>query len=359
MIKKICHIYFYTLIFLFSFNLNSQSEIIKNIIITGNERIQNETIIMFSGVKINDDIESENLNLILKNLYQSNFFENVSVNIDNNNNLNIYVVELPIIENIFFEGVKANKIQNAISENLNLKSRSSYNETILLEDQKKIANVLKNLGYYFSKVETYVENLNNNKINIRYKIDLGSKAKIRKISFIGDKIFKTSKLRSLIVSEEYKFWKFISGKKYLNENVTSLDERLLKNFYLNQGYYDVSINTSYAKLVNEDEFELIFSITPNKKFFFNDLLITLPSDFQKENFNELNEKLNNFKGEKYSINTVRDILESIDKITIMEEYKSVKATVDENIIEDKINLNFIIEETPKIFVEKINIFGNK
>ncbi len=357
MIKKIYHIYFYILIFIFLFNSNSQSEIIKNIIVTGNERIQTETILMFSGVKINDDIESEKLNLILKNLYQSNFFENVNVTIDNSN-LNIHVVELPIIENIFFDGVKANKIKNAITENLKIKSRSSYNETVLLEDQKKIGNVLKNLGYYFSKVETYVENLNNNKINIRYKIDLGNKAKIRKISFIGDKIFKTRKLRSLIVSEEYKFWKFISGKKYLNENITSLDERLLKNFYLNQGYYDVRINTSYAKLVNDDEFELIFSITPNKKFFFNNLLITLPSDFQKENFNELNEKLNKFKGEKYSINIVRDILESIDRITVIEEYKSVKAYVDENIIDDKINLNFIIEETEKVFVEKINIFGN-
>ena len=72
----------------------------------------------------------------------------------------------------------------------------------------------------------------------------------------------------------------------------------------------------------------------------------------------MNEKLNKFKGENYSINIVKDILESIDRITVIEEYKSVKATVDENIIENKINLNFIIEETPKVFVEKINIFGN-
>ena len=357
MIKKICHIFFYTFVYLFLFIFNAQSEIIKNIIVTGNDRIQTETILMFTGVKINDNIESDKLNLILKNLYESNFFQNVNVKI-NNNDLNIHVVELPIIENIFFDGVKANKIKNAISENLKLKSRSSYNEILLLEDQKKIGNILKNLGYYFSKVETFVENLNNNKINIRYNIELGKKAKIRKISFIGDKIYKTSKLRSLIVSEEYKFWKFISGKKYLNENITSLDERLLKNFYLNQGYYDVKINTSYAKLVNEDEFELIFSIMPNKKFFFNNLLIELPSDFQEENFKELKEKLNKFKGEKYSINIVKDILESIDRITVIEEYKSVKATVEENIFEDKINLIFLIEETPKIFVEKINIFGN-
>ena len=63
-------------------------------------------------------------------------------------------------------------------------------------------------------------------------LKLGDKAKIKKISFIGDKIFKDRKLRSVIVSEEYKFWKFISGKKFLNQNLIDLDERLLKIFIL-------------------------------------------------------------------------------------------------------------------------------
>ena len=103
------------------------------------------------------------------------------------------------------------------------------------------------MGYYFAKVETIQEELDDNKINITFKVDLGEKAKISKISFVGDKIFKDSKLRSVIVSEEYKFWKFISGKKYLNEKINKLDLRLLKNFYLNKGFYNVEINSSFAK----------------------------------------------------------------------------------------------------------------
>ena len=59
-----------------------------------------------------------------------------------------------------------------------------------------------------------VEKLSDNKINLIYNVEIGDKAKIKKISFIGDKIFKDRKLRSVIVSEEYKFWKFISGKNF-------------------------------------------------------------------------------------------------------------------------------------------------
>ena len=87
-----------------------------------------------------------------------------------------------------------------------------------------------------------------------------------KTSFLGNKKFKDSKLKSLIISEEHKFGNLF-GKKYLNEATTQLDQRLLKNFYLNKGYYDVEINSSFARLINKNEFELIFNIDAKEKHF--------------------------------------------------------------------------------------------
>ena len=84
-------------------------------------------------------------------------------------------------------------------------------------------------------MKTLVEDLDNNKLNLIYEIDLGPKSKISKISFIGNKIYKDKKLKNIIVSEEYKFWKFISGKKFLNENIIELDKRLLKKLLFKQG----------------------------------------------------------------------------------------------------------------------------
>ena len=206
------------------------------------------------------------MNEILKSLYQTNFFENIEV-LFKNNNLVIKVEEFPIINQIYFDGIKSNKIKEIIMSDLKLKSRSSMNKIFLKKDQNKIIKDLKDLGYYFSKVDVLIEDLSDNKLNIRYEIELGKKANIKKINFIGDKNFKDRKLRGVIVSEEYKFWKFVSGKKYLNENLIEFDNRLLRNFYLNKGYYDVEINSSFAKLISEDEFELTFNINPNKKFF--------------------------------------------------------------------------------------------
>ena len=333
------------------------AEIIKSIEVKGNKRIPKETILMFSGISKGQNINDVDLNLTLKNIYDSDFFENVSVNYLNNSIL-IEVDELPIIENITYKGVKAQKIKDKIFNDLQLKPRSSYNKVFLKSDKKKIENSLKDLGYYFSKVETSITELNNNKIDLVYEVDLGKKSKIKKISFVGDKVFKDRKLKRIITSEEFKFWKFISGTKYLNENLISFDMKLLKNFYLNKGYYNVQINSSFAKLINEDEFELIFNINANEKFVFDNIVLNLPIDFERSNFESLNKLFKDLKGENYSINKVEKILEEIDKVTMEEQYESILSNVQENIVKNKINLEFNIEKTDKLFVEKINIFGN-
>jgi len=347
----------FTILFFFYFNTHAYSETIGKIMIEGNDRISDETISMFADVKLNDNIDNEKLNSILKNLYDSNFFDNVSVSFDKND-LIIKVIESPIIEQITFTGVKSKTMKKELFKILKLKSRSSFNETMLSNDRSAIIGYLKNIGYYFAKVETFVEKSENKLVNIDHKIEIGNKSKIKKISFIGNIIYKSSKLRSLIVSEEYKFWKFISGRKYLNQQTIKFDEALIKNFYLNKGYYDVEVNTSFAKLINDEEFELIFNINPKNKVFFNNLSLTLPDDFSESNFNNLRKLFIEVKGEPYSISIVNKILEEIDKITLNEEYKSISASVSESIYDDKFDINFEVKETEKFFVERINIFGN-
>ena len=333
------------------------SEIIKKIEIIGNERISDETILMFSNISDNQNIDDSDVNSVLKNLYESNFFKDVKVKFDNSI-LQINVIENPIIYNIEFRGIKSKTIQKVLSENIKLKERSSYIETLVSKDKDRISAILRNTGYFFSKVSINKEDVGENKLNLIIDIELGDKAKIKKISFIGDKRFKNRKLNSIIVSEEYKFWKFLSGKKYLNENTINLDSRLLKNFYLNNGYYNVKINSSFAKLIDNDEFELIYNIDANEKVFFGNLSLTLPTDYENQNFKKINDLFKDLNNTRYSINKIDMILDEIDSVVLDEQYESVEAIVEEELIDNQLNLKFIVNETEKIFVEKINIFGN-
>ena len=345
-------------IFLFILSMsNLKAETINKIIVEGNNRVSPDTVIMFSGVSLNDDLSEENLNQVLKRLYGSNFFELASVKVENNI-LVIKVKEYPIIQNVIYEGIKSSEMLEKIKEEVNLKSRSSFNEILLIKDKESISSKLKDLGYYFADIDTSVEELRDNKVNLIFNISINKKAKIKKISFIGNKIYKDKKLKSIILSEEYKFWKFLSGKKFLNEAMIDYDKRLLKNFYLNKGYFNVEVNSSFAKMINDQEFELIFNIEANPKLYFGKLKLNLPTDFSESNYDSLNKFFDKLENEPYSLYNVENIIEKIETITVYEQYESIKATVEENIVDNKIDISFNIEETEKMFIERINIFGN-
>ena len=338
-------------------SISHSSEKIKEIKINGNERISNETIKMFSKVSINEEINNNNINEIIKNLYRTNFFNNVSISYKNNI-LEINVIENPIIQNINFRGIESKNLRKEILSGVNLKVRSSYSEYLLNQDRLIISNNLKRSGYYLSEIKINKKNLENNKIDLEININLGNKSKIEKITFIGKKIFKDKKLRNVIISEESKFWKFLSNRKYLNQDVINLDKNLLKNFYLNKGYYDVEISSTFAKMNENGNFELIFNINSNNKYFFNNLELKLPKDFNEDSFAKVINLFSKLKGTVYSIYSIENILEQLEIISIQEEYQSVSSSVTEEIIDNKINLKFQLEETEKYFVQKINIFGN-
>ena len=354
---KLKKLLIFNIFYLFLFFNISNAEIVNKIVINGNERVSDETIIVFSAVKLGDTINAEKLNQIVNSLYDSNFFDNISTSL-NNQELTITVKESPIINKVEFQGIKSKTLVESLSKNLSLKSRSSYNTYQLELDKLQIQNQLKNRGYYYSKIKIFTNIKDNNTLDLIYDINIGDKAKIKKITFTGNKKFKDSKLKSIIISEEYKFWKFISGKKYLNENIISVDNRLLKNFYLNQGYFNVKINSSFAKSIDKDSFELIFNIDADKRIFFNNLTLKVPSDFDKSNYVKINSLFNDLKGEPYSINRIEKILKKINEISIYEQYVSSEAFVEENIFENKIDLKFIINEIQTVQVDKINILGN-
>ena len=335
----------------------SYSKNYEKIIIKGNERISNETILVFSEIQDNKSLDENSINEILKKLYKSGFFKDVTVKIENNN-LTIDVLENPIIQTVFIEGIKRKKTEESLYEILSLKNRSSYNLTLIKKDEAAILSFLKDDGYYFSKVTSSYQDLGDNKIDLIYQIELGEKSKISKISFIGDKKFKDSTLKNIIISEEYKFWKFLSGKKYLNENLINYDKRLLNNFYKNKGFFNVVIESSFANYLGNDEFEIIYNISSGNKFYFNEFNLNLPLDYDRANFQQLDNIFKKLKGENYSLNSIDKILKEIDKIVLNEQFEFLKSTVNESIEDNLINLTFDIDESEKFYVEKINILGN-
>ena len=161
----------------------------------------------------------------------------------------------------------------------------SFTEDQLQKDINLIKNILKANGFYFADVDiSLIKNNELNSVRLKLNINQGDKARIKEIVFIGDKKIKDKKLLEVIASEEHKFWKFISNKVYLNQLTIDLDKRLLENYYRNLGYHKVKVLNSFAEFNEKGYFKLIFNIESGNQYFFNNLSLNLPQDYQKSDF---------------------------------------------------------------------------
>ena len=347
-----------TVIFLFLTKI-TYSEIIKKLEINGNQRISKETIQVLGKIKTGENFSNNSLNETLKELYKTDFFSEIKIDLDEGI-LKINVVENPIIEKININGIKKKSFTEILYSSISLKDRMSFTDYKFQNDIITIKNILKTNGYYFSEINVSTEtNSDLNSIVLNLDINLGKKAKIKNIVFIGDKIFKDKKLLELIASEEHKFWKFITNKVYLNKLLIDLDKRLLNNFYKNNGYYNVKILNSFAELNDDGYFKLTFNIDAGKKYFFNNLTLNLPDDYNPKDFNDITKIFTSLKNEQYSLSNINLILDEIDKIASLRLYDFISVDVTEKINnENKIDFIFNVKDSDKFYVEKINIIGN-
>ena len=336
----------------------AKSEIVKKFEISGNKRISDETVIIFSEIKLNEEITEMKLDKALKSLYKTNFFRDINLNFENQI-LYLKVEENPIIENLQIEGIKKQSLVEFIKDKIQLAEMKSFNEELLSADLDLINNILKRNGFYFAKISSSKSvNEKLNTIDLKINIDMGDKAKIKKIIFLGEKIFKDKRLKEIIASDEHKFWKFVSRNVYINEELIKLDKRLLETYFRNNGYYNVVIENSFVEFDKNSNFNLIFNVTPGKKYYFNNFTLNLPSNYDPDLFKPIVKKFPKFKGKTYSLLKINELLKDIDKIALTKQYEFINASINEKVKSDKIDFEINISESEKFYVEKININGN-
>ena len=345
-------------IFFISFIKNLSADTIQKFEISGNDRISKETIIMFSNIKIGENVDNNILNKVLKSLYATDYFENVEISF-NNNVIQIKVIENPIIQSVIINGIKKDKIYENIKNITSKTEKYPFIESKINEQMVLMKNILKSYGYYFVELDTsYVEN-SNNSLDLIYDFKLGPIAKIKNIKFIGNKVYRDSTLRNVIISEESKFWKFITRNKFLNSNRINLDNSRLTNFYKNNGYFNANIKSSTA-LINEDnQFDIIFNIDAGEKFYFDKIEILNQDSFSLENINNFVKRFDKLKGRPYSIKKLTNLIDDINYFTLRNDFVFINADYDEIIKNNnQIDIKIKFNEIEKEFVERINIFGN-
>ena len=345
------------ILFFLAFSVKSYSEVVNKVEVKGNQRITLETIIIFGDIKTGENYDEIDISLLIKKLYETNFFSNISAELINNQ-LIINVEENPIINSIVFKGEKADKYMEGINRIITLREKTSFLRNIVKSDINKIREFYRYLGFYFVKIDLEIEKLNKNRVNMTYSINKGERAKIAKIYFLGDKKMRNRKLRDIITSQENTFWKIFSKNVYLSKERVELDKRLLKRYYKNKGYYEVDISSSNVEYSKGEGFVLTFSVNAGKRYRFKKISVNVAKALDKSAFISLQTEFNKTIGKYYSEKRLTAILEKIDKLSQQKELQFINHRLDETLEADGVAVIIDIFEGRKFTVERINIKGN-
>lgn len=349
--------FFSTIILLTFFFTNSYAEIVKKIIVTGNKRVSEETIRVYGEIEINKNYKENDLNNILNNLYSTEFFEDINLNITQNI-LNINVKEYPVVNQLILTGEKKKGYREEIKKLIKTREKGSFIKAYLSKDIEIIKTLYSSLGYNFAKVEAKAKEIDDSNIDLLIEINRGERTKISTINFLGNNKIRSKRLRDIIASEEAKFWKFISKNTNLSENIVNLDKRLLVNYYKSIGFYDIKVSSNIAKINQDGNANLIYTIDEGQRYTINKISTNIDSVFNKKIFFPLNKVFKKYAGDYYSPFKIKKLLDEIDSLVENNNLQFVEHNVQEIIEKDSINVVFNIFEGEKKLVERINIIGN-
>ena len=346
----------YSLLFFFFF-FNLSAEIIQKIEVEGNSRISEETIKVYGEITVGKDYSSFDVNEILKNLYNTNFFKDIKISLTNGV-LDIAVKEYAIINAIDLRGEKSKSVKKLVLEKLNLQEKESFIENKLSQDINLIKKIYSSIGFNFVNIESKIEKFDENRINLVYFLDKGKKTDIAKINFIGNKQIKDKRLRDIIVSEEKKFWKFLSKNTFLNNNNIELDKRLLINYYKSVGYYDVQVLSSNAEVSQNNLTNLTYTINAGTRYKITKISTNVSDVLDKKLFVPLQGNFTKIIGKYYSPFKVKKLLDELDLLIAQNDLQFIEHSVNEILEGETIEIKLNIFEGKKELVERVDVIGN-
>ena len=344
-------IFFFLILFFPSISFSK----IDQIKVQGNIRVSESLITSF--VEKKDLIDAKYLDDLTKKLYATELFSDVKISYLNNV-LTIVVSENSAVNFFFIKGVEDSDLDE-INKLITIKEGSIFTPLKLKQDIENIKKYLKQTGYHFAVIEPEVIKIQNNQINLILNIDKKYISKVKSIYFIGNKYFKSSELIDVVSTSEYGWWKLFSSN-YFSEERLEYDSQLLKNFYKSKGFYDITIESSFATQENND-FNIIFSINSGKKYAFGTLnLIDESKELTSDNLNIIKNIVTKEISKKdYSNLKVLLIEKKIKDFFDSKKIPNLNVTTSEKKVDnDKVDLVININKLDNFFINKITVTGN-
>jgi outer membrane protein insertion porin family len=332
---------------------------IRSLAVKGNQRLEPATIISYANLQPGQTYTAGTLDQALKDLYATELFADVVITGADTGNIVITVQENPVINRIVLEGNKRLK-DDKITPEIQLKPREIFTRSKVRADVDRIIELYKRQGRFAARVEPKIVQLDQNRVDLIFEIYEGPISRVRKINVIGNAAFPDDRLRKEMYTRQAGgFLGFLKSNDTYDPDRLAADQQKLRAFYLTEGYADFRVVSALAELTpDRRDFIITYVVEegPRYKFGKVDAQSAL-RDLPKE---KIMQQVTEKPGDWFNAKAVEDTVTALNETAgnLGYAFADISPGYKRNPDARTMDVTFKVGETPRVYVESIDINGN-
>lgn len=332
-------------------------EPIEFIRVEGTQRVEDETVMAYMLVREGLKDAADLVDQSVKTLFSSGLFADVTIR-RQDKGLIVTVVENPIVNRVSFEGNSAITDDNLGKEGI-LSARQIYTRAKVQDDVERQIELYRRSGRFAVRIEPKVIQLPQNRVDLVFEISEGATTGISAINFLGNRVFSDDELRDVILTRESRWWRIFSASDNYDPDRVAYDGELLRQHYLSKGYADFAVIATNAELTrNGESFFVSFVIEEGQKYNFGEARISTSLDTL--DIIELEEQITHQAGEQYDQRALDKTVDALTKVVGESgfAFANIRPRPRTNSEAATIDIEYVIKEGPRVYVERVNVNGN-
>ena len=332
---------------------------IRSITVRGNERLEPETVRSYSNLVPGQEYTAETLDAALKDLYATELFADVVITGADTGHIVLTVRENPVINRIILEGNKRIK-DDKITPEIKLAPRQIFTRTKVRADVERIIELYKRQGRFAARVEPKIVQLDQNRVDLVFEIFEGDKSKVRSINIIGNEAYDDDRLRKeMFTREAGGILGFLKSNDSYDPDRLAADQQKLRGFYLTEGYADFRVVSALAELTpDRRDFVITYVVEEGPRYKFG----TVEAESQLRDLTDerIMQEVDIRPGDWFDAKKVEDTVTELNEVAGNLGYAFADISPNYNRDAEKREMNLVIRvgDTPRVYVERININGN-
>ena len=332
--------------------------VIKSIEVVGNRRVEPETVRSYLQISPGEAYSASKVDASLKALFATGLFADVSIE-PQGSSLIVTVRENPVVNQVAFEGNSEVDTPTLLAE-VQLKQRSVFTRARAQADVQRILDVYRRQGRFAASVEPKIIELEQDRVNLVFEITEGGATKVKGINFVGNRAFSDSQLRDIISTTQTGWFDFLKGTSIYDPDRMSLDRELIRQFYLKNGYADAAVTSGNAELDPDGTgFIITFAVEEGELYNFGG--VNIESALAEVPAEAYMGELLTQSGDIYNAPLIDKTTEKLT-LAIAETgyaFARVRPRAVPDLTSRTIAITYVVDEGPRIYIERINIIGNE